>query len=48
VTKAGIGLKLCNDDGTISETFAARRDAEAYAVARRAWWGDALSAKVGD
>jgi ribosomal protein RSM22 (predicted rRNA methylase) len=48
VTKAGIGLKLCNDDGAINETFAARRDAEAYAVARRAWWGDALSAKVGD
>jgi ribosomal protein RSM22 (predicted rRNA methylase) len=42
VSKAGIGLKLCTDSGVIVEATAAKRDREAHAVARRAWWGDAV------
>jgi ribosomal protein RSM22 (predicted rRNA methylase) len=43
VSKAGIGLKLCTDAGFIVDATAAKRNREAYAVARRAWWGDALT-----
>jgi ribosomal protein RSM22 (predicted rRNA methylase) len=47
VSKAGIGLKLCTEAGTIAYETAAKRDRDAYAVARRAWWGDALRTKSG-
>lgn len=40
--KSGIRLKLCRSDGTIADETAPRRDRAAYAVARRARWGDAL------
>ena len=41
-SKAGIRLKLCRSDGTIADETAPRRDRAAYAIARRARWGDAL------
>ena len=38
-----ISLKLCQSDGTVAERVVTRRDGEAFKIARRLDWGDALS-----
>lgn len=43
VQKSGIELALCQPDGTVSKRTLARRDREAFAVARRLDWGDRAS-----
>lgn len=37
-----VRLKLCRRDGAMAETLLTRRDGEAYRIARRLGWGDAL------
>lgn len=42
-SKAGIGLKLCQPDGTQAQQSVAKRDGGAFKVARKLRWGDSLS-----
>lgn len=41
-TKAGVELKLCQPDGGVAHVQIGKRDGEAWRVARKLDWGDAL------
>ncbi len=41
-SKAGVALKLCNVDGSVAERTVAKRESDAFKVARRLDWGDVL------
>lgn len=42
--KPGIDVKLCTPEGEVEQRFAAKRDKDAYRIARRLEWGDVWSA----